>query len=659
MNNINIFENLNNNKIKNDNDEEEEEEEEDNNPFSGTNHMFASGMAGVPDIDTLSGTTELKPGYEYPSQQSAENNNNHKDTTLDNNDSPYSDDANLSTISSRTHSSSNSSDIDSHDFHSNSNVNSTSSNSQYEPYENLSLSVALAQQQNQENIMQDQKDWQIKIVESGNFNDQWGKHTIGYVIHYNDKEVIRRYSEFSSLHDLLVKFFPTIVVPPIPSKHSLMKYFLNPINAQYDTKVIEKRKRKFASFLNNCNNTPEIKSHIIFQKFLDPDFVWKDVIHSPPVTILPQNNLLAPPLNQVKPSPLHPLLPSPNTSNSPTNSQIMDSLKDNTELMNVAKEFIKIESLLSHYLAILQPIYNEVKHNKFHLSSLSGQFAELGAFYNALSIENLPFGKLSSCIEKVGRSYDIKYVSMEVLTEGIQNLLEENVEEIVKLLLDSRRVIVFKNMKLCQYQIVKITLQKRQNRLKELNEFEDKLNRLDMALNRDAVSSRTVATVVDNLKRKDYDNNKKNGNTNTNNNVESTNQPIESNNNSNEPDLEQIKLEQKHIQLQYQLQKKRKKINKYTSKLDSLGPEFLTKTERDLEGKRIAKEIEKLNECFKVIQRDIKEVNLSSMTSLANLLQHVQNKLDFMLHGIVKLILNYNLECLNAWKEAKSLINEM
>ncbi|CAD1784956.1 similar to Saccharomyces cerevisiae YDR425W SNX41 Sorting nexin, involved in the retrieval of late-Golgi SNAREs from the post-Golgi endosome to the trans-Golgi network [Maudiozyma barnettii] len=651
MNNINIFDNLNNNNIDEEEEEGEEEEEEDNNPFSGTNHMFASGMAGVPDPDTLSKTPDLKLGYEYPQQQSNGNKSaTTKNTAIESQgeDSPYND-GDLSTVSSRTHSSSNGSDTDSQGSHTNSN-----SNSQYEPYENLSLSVALAQQQNQENIIQDQKDWKIMITESGNFNDQWGKHAIGYVIQYNDNEVIRRYSEFSSLHDLLIKFFPTIVIPPIPSKHSLMKYFLNPINAQYDTKVIEKRKRKFASFLNNCNNIPEIKSHIIFQNFLDPEFAWKDVIHSPPVTILPQNNLLAPPLNQVKPSPLHPLLPSPSTSNSPTHLQIMDSLKDNNELMNVAKEFIKIESLLSHYLGTLQPIYNEVKHNKFHLSSLSGQFAELGAFYNALSIENLPFGKLSSCIEKIGRSYDIKYVSMEVLTEGIQNLLEENIEEIVKLLIDSRRVIVFKNMKLCQYQIVKITLQKRQNRLKELNEFEDKLNRLDLALSRDASSSRTVATVVDNLKKKDNDTKSNNNNP-----PQNPNKTVENNDDSNGPDIDQIKLEQKHIQLQFQLQKKRKKINKYTSKLDSLGPEFLTKTERDLESKKIAKEIEKLNECFKVIQRDIKEVNRSSMTSLANLLQYVQKKLDFMLHGIVKLILNYNLECLKAWKEAKTLINEM
>ncbi|KAG0670270.1 Sorting nexin-41 [Maudiozyma exigua] len=644
---MNIFDNLNNAEDTH----TDEEEEEDNNPFSGTNHMFASGMAAVPDQQNPKSNSNGKNQLHYIYSDTQKDTTTEKlmSQTIMESPPPPNDVETSSSNSSSSQSTSNLSNTNSRESH----TTATTTQSQYEPYENLSLSVTLAQQRNQENIIQDQNDWEIKILEAENFNDQWGKHAIGYLIQYGEHEVIRRYSEFNSLHDLLIRFFPTVVIPPIPSKHSLMKYFLNPINAQYDIKVIEKRKRKFASFLNNCNNIPEIKSHPLFQKFLDSEYSWKDVIHSPPVTILPENNLLAPPLNQVKPSPLHPLLPCPNTNNSPTNSQILDSLKNDSELLSVAKEFMKLESTLSHYLGILQPIHTEIKHNKFHLSSLSGQFAELGAFYNALSIENIPFGKLSSCIEKIGRSYDIKYVSMEVLTEGVQNLLEESVEELVKLLMDSRRVIIFKNMKLCQYQIVKITLDKRSNRLKELTEFEDKLARLDVALNRDSANSRTVASVVDNMKRNDSS-----GTSSQVNRPETAEGEDETASNG-DSNMEQIKMEQKYIQLQYQLQKRKKNINKYTSKLDSLGPEFLSKSERDLESKRIGKEIEKLNECFKVIQKDIKEVNISSMASLTNLVQYIQKKLDFMLHGIVKLIMNYNLECLNAWKEARSLINDM
>lgn len=633
-----------------------EDEEENNNPFAGTDHMFASGVAVAPDSNgtSIENRSQARPGYEYPEEHDTEgittkeeHANSH--TTADNINNLsvplLEEDENTSSLTPSPVASSQSSGTEI------SSRGMPSASSNYEPYENLSLSVALAQQQTHDNIIQDQRDWEIKITDSGDFSDQWGKKAVGYVVNYNNREVIRRYSEFSSLHMLLVKFFPTIVIPPIPSKHSLMKYFLNPINAQHDTKVIEKRKRKFASFLNNCNTIPEIKSHIIFQKFLDPECAWKDVINHPPVTILPENNLLAPPLNQTKPSPLHPLLPTPNTTNSPSSTQISAALKDNQELQSIAKKFTVVEGNLSHYLAIMQPMLNKIKHNKFHMSSMSAQLADLGAFYNALSIENIPFSKLSSGIEKVGHSFDVKYVSMEIFVENFQNLIEENVDELVKLLIDTRRVIVFKNMKLCQFQIVKATLDKRNSRLKELREFDDKLNRLDAALNRDAAGSATVANIVNRM-----------------NTSESSTKPVQnegSNDNTQAPkdvptepvsEQERIKLEQKHLQLQYQLQKKRKNINKYAAKLDSLEPEFLSKAERELESERTAKEIEKLNECFKVIKRDIQDVNLSTMTSLTNLVIFIHKRLNFMIHGIVKLTINHIQECLKAWKEAKEVL---
>lgn len=631
---MNIFDNLYE-------ESDNAEEEEDNNPFSGTNHMFASGVSAVPDIPKSSGSNSVKPEYEYSDNLQTVDEYENTGTN------DYATDISHLTVDISSPISSSSS----HSFTGLSNANSTksisdSSNSNFEPYENLSLSVALAQQQSQANLIQDQKDWEITVIDSGDFSDQWGKHAIGYVIKYENNEVTRRYSEFSSLHVVLTKFFPTIIVPPIPSKHSLIKYFLNPINAQYDIKIIEKRKRKFASFLNNCNNIPDIKNHIIFQKFLNPDSVWKDVMNSPPVTILPLNNLLAPPLNPTKPSPLHLLLPLPNPSNNSTNVQMNGSSKIDSELHCTTNKFIKIETVLSHYLAILQPMLNKIKHNKFHLNSLATQLAELGAFYNALSIENNPFSKLSSGIEKIGHSFDVKYVSMEILIENLQNLIEENIDEIVKSLLDSKRVIIFKNMKIFQYQIIKNTLEKRQNRLTELSQFEEKLARLDIALNRDAVNSPTIAKVVDNLRKNDKD-------------IEESEELAEQISQNTSSKAEQIKLEQKHLQLQYQLQKKRKKLNKYTSKLGSLEPEFLTKAERDEQSRKITKEIEKLNECFKLIKKDLQDVTNSTMGSLLNLVQFIQKRLDFMLRSIVKLIINHITECLRAWKEAKLFINDI
>jgi len=37
----------------------------------------------------------------------------------------------------------------------------------------------------------------------------------------------RRYSEFASFRDALVRLFPTLIIPPIPEKHSMCKKRLN------------------------------------------------------------------------------------------------------------------------------------------------------------------------------------------------------------------------------------------------------------------------------------------------------------------------------------------------------------------------------------------------------------------------------------------------
>ena len=44
------------------------------------------------------------------------------------------------------------------------------------------------------------------------------------LIFSQDLEVRRRYSEFASLRQTLVNLHPTLVVPPIPEKHTMADY---------------------------------------------------------------------------------------------------------------------------------------------------------------------------------------------------------------------------------------------------------------------------------------------------------------------------------------------------------------------------------------------------------------------------------------------------
>lgn len=65
----------------------------------------------------------------------------------------------------------------------------------------------------------------ITIVEAGKSREGSSRGYIAYTIKIKDITVRRRYSEFESLRNTLVKLFPTLIIPPIPEKHSMCKYY--------------------------------------------------------------------------------------------------------------------------------------------------------------------------------------------------------------------------------------------------------------------------------------------------------------------------------------------------------------------------------------------------------------------------------------------------
>lgn len=89
-----------------------------------------------------------------------------------------------------------------------------------------------------------------------------------------DLEVRRRYSEFASLRQTLVNLHPTLIVPPIPEKHSMADYAAKPTKAKEDTAIIELRKRMLAVFLNRCRGMKEIREDGVWWRFLDPNVSW-------------------------------------------------------------------------------------------------------------------------------------------------------------------------------------------------------------------------------------------------------------------------------------------------------------------------------------------------------------------------------------------------
>lgn len=89
-----------------------------------------------------------------------------------------------------------------------------------------------------------------------------------------DLEVRRRYSDFYSLRNALVQLHPTLIIPPIPEKHTMADYAAKPTKAKEDEAIIDYRKRMLTSFLNRCRKMKHVREDTVFTRFLDPNASW-------------------------------------------------------------------------------------------------------------------------------------------------------------------------------------------------------------------------------------------------------------------------------------------------------------------------------------------------------------------------------------------------
>jgi hypothetical protein len=87
-------------------------------------------------------------------------------------------------------------------------------------------------------------------------------------------EARHRYSEFESLRSNLVKLYPTLIIPPIPSKQSIGEYAVKQTKAKEDLIMIARRKRMLQTFLNRLARHPILSNEHVFHRFLDGQVSW-------------------------------------------------------------------------------------------------------------------------------------------------------------------------------------------------------------------------------------------------------------------------------------------------------------------------------------------------------------------------------------------------
>ena len=71
---------------------------------------------------------------------------------------------------------------------------------------------------------------------------------------------------------------PTLIVPPIPEKHSMADYAAKPTKAKEDMGIIDLRKRMLGVFLNRCRRMKEVREDGVWWRFLDPNVSWVRIV---------------------------------------------------------------------------------------------------------------------------------------------------------------------------------------------------------------------------------------------------------------------------------------------------------------------------------------------------------------------------------------------
>lgn len=341
-----------------------------------------------------------------------------------------------------------------------------------------------------------------------------GVNYIQYTINCGGLEVKRRYSEFASLRATLVNLHPTLIIPPIPEKHTMADYAAKPTKAKEDAGIIELRKRMLAVFLNRCRKMKDVLDDGVYWRFLDPYTSWNDVLNSQPVSNIPKQILKAPPLDTANPTQAHSYLPVPSSSAklknggqtsssgtpvAPPNNAAMPSAAAHStpgpqvfgrfppESRQLTEEeldpyFVNFENTTKDIENLLQgPMEKVNRRLLMHLGNWGEDMADLGARFNAFSLSEQS-QSLAAAIEKTGQAVDSTYIGTTELASSLSASFSEPMRESAQFAGVVRAVLKYRVMKRIQEDMTKDELEKKRNLLESLEASEAEAKRLQQHL---------------------------------------------------------------------------------------------------------------------------------------------------------------------------------
>ncbi|EPQ56404.1 PX-domain-containing protein [Gloeophyllum trabeum ATCC 11539] len=308
----------------------------------------------------------------------------------------------------------------------------------------------------------------VKITDAQKTTVNSSSPYITYVIRAGNTEARHRYSEFESLRLNLVKLYPTLIIPPIPSKQSLGDYAIKQGKAKEDAAMIARRKRMLQTFLNRIAKHPILSNEHVFHRFLDGEVSWTEVLNSPPISLLPKNILKAPSHNPTDQSSLqaYAALPNPSAAH---------------PLRRPDQRFLDSETFTNKFASHLSgPMEKVTRRTMKRWSDYAQDHQELGATLNGFSLNEE--GPLSAAVEKTGQAVDATFMSTTRLLQELEQNYAEPLHEYTQFASIIKKLLAYRHQKHVQYEMTQDALEAKREQLEELEKSEREARRLEEAL---------------------------------------------------------------------------------------------------------------------------------------------------------------------------------
>ncbi|CAO3591117.1 unnamed protein product [Absidia cylindrospora] len=240
--------------------------------------------------------------------------------------------------------------------------------------------------------------------------------------------------------------------------------------------MVEKRKRMLQSFLNRTAKHHILGRDHVFHRFLESGVLWSDVLHSPPLSVLPRNPLQRTFSNptsathgMTNPVLANHLVPVPSTAY---------LLKRPDQKFEESEQFTyRVANYMNNHL--------EKSQRKVirRLGELANDYAELGAVYNGFSLNEE--GEVVNAIEKIGQVVDTSYSNTGKMVTTLEGDFAEPIQEYSQFAQTIKQVLRFRHMKHAQVEMIEVSLQNKKDSLDALLEMEEESRRLEEAMTRE------------------------------------------------------------------------------------------------------------------------------------------------------------------------------